>query len=271
MANYADYVEKDGLQEEIEDAAANQQQREDEGVQIPDRFRGKTKADIAASFVELEKAYSRQGNDLGALRRTVDQMLELQSQAQDASPEQGSTADPVTVDDLYEDADANIRRAAREEVSSEIKELKDELEDLRRDKALSGLNAKFPTWQQDAQSPEFLNWVQENDYRARLAVQADSNFDFDAAEILLGMYYDTNSQATEVVEETVDASTEQQFRDATLESTSPPPTELVDTYSRFELMEKRLAAKRGDLKAERWLAANSESIHKAYEEGRIVD
>lgn len=271
MANIADYIEKDkDLESEIQDAAEAQDQRDEDGFKIPDRFRKKTKADIAASYVELEKAYSQQGNDMGTLRQTVDQMLELQSQTQSTSPEQDSTADPVTVDDIYEDADGNIRRVARDEVSNEIDELKTEVQGLKRDKALASLNTKFPDWQTLAQSPEFMNWVRDSDYRARLAVQADQNFDFDAAEVLLGMYYDSNAPKQEQeIEPEVDNS--QQLRDAMLESTSPPPTELVDTFSRYELMEKRIASKRGDLKAERWLAANAESIANAYAEGRIVD
>lgn len=272
MANIADYIEKDeSLESEIQEAADKQDQRDDEGFQIPDRFRKKTKADIAASYVELEKAYSQQGNDLGSLRTTVDKMLELQSQTSSTSPEQDSTADLVTVDDLYEDADGNIRRVAREEASNEVEALKTEVEVLKRDKALSALNTKFPDWQSLAQSPEFMNWVRENDYRSRLAVQADQNFDFDAAEVLLGMYYDTNAPTEQEVVETPEVDNSQQLRDAMLESTSPPPTELVDTFSRFDLMEKRIASKRGDRKAERWLAANAESIANAYAEGRIVD
>jgi hypothetical protein len=56
-----------------------------------------------------------------------------------------------------------------------------------------------------------------------------------------------------------------------LETGSPDAADIEETYSRHDLMEARLAAKRGDLKAERWLKSHSASIADAYEEGRIVD
>lgn len=265
MAKYADYVKTD-LDDEIVDAQAAADARQAEET-IPDRFKGKSKAEIAASFVELQALNSKQANDLGTMRKSVDQLLELQSQ-QAVSPEPEVTAPKVTVDDLYDDADGNIRRIAREESSNRIDALEQKLADRDAHDGLAVITSKFPNWRTDAQDPEFLDWVREKRSRVML-IQAADQLDFEAAEELLGSYYDSKAPAK--ADETNDADTQQALRDATLESGSPAPTDLVDAYSRSELMETRISANQGNQKAQRYLAAHAESIAQAYAEGRIVD
>ncbi len=270
MAKYEDYV-KD-IEGEIGDAqeASNQRARDAEtGRFIPDRFKNKSIEDVIQSYEELEKLNSRQSQDLGAMRKTVDELLDIQKQqASSPAPEPSK---PVSVDDLYEDADGNIRRVVREEASNEIEALKSELNTLRVERRVAQIDDKFPNWREKAQAPEFLDWVRESPYRVRMVQEADAG-DFDAAEEILGMYYE-HSQRSETQDQ--QAQERRQATDnlnaAMLESASPATPQLEDTYSRNDLMEARLAAKRGDLKAERWLQAHADSIAIAYEEGRIVD
>lgn len=264
MAEYNDYVD-DGIGNEIDDAAANQQARDAQGRFIPERFRGKDISDVVQSYEELEKLNSRQAQDLGDMRRTVDQLLELQTQS---SPVEETTAVPMTADEFYENPDDTIRRVAREETSNEVKDLKDELTQLRLERKFEELEGKFPEWHVKSNSPEFAEWTKNSPYRTRIAQDAAQG-NFDAAEEILGMYYDSEVTA-EATEEVVVADNEQ-LRNAMLESGGPAPVQLVDEYSRYDLLEKRMAAKRGDLKAERWLSAHADSIAIAYAEGRIVD
>lgn len=266
MASYKDYV-KDEIDNEIADANAAANARDEKGPEIPDRFKGKSKAEIAASFVELQALNSRQANDLGSMRKTVDQLIELQSQQSNSPDTEEETAAPVTVDDLYDDADGIIRRLVREESSDRIDALEKALQSQVSNTGVAALTEKYPTWKTDAQDPEFLAWVREKRSRIML-IQAADALDFEAAEELLGSYYESKAPAQD---ETDDAETQQQLRDATLESGSPAPTDLVDTYSRHELMQKRIAAKQGHLESEAWLAAHATSITTAYAEDRIVD
>lgn len=175
----------------------------------------------------------------------------------------------MSVDDLYEDADGNIRRVVREEALSEIEELKTELNNMRLQTRLGQLHEKFPDWQTKVTTSEFQTWVQESPYRVRMVQDADAG-DLDAAEEVLGMYYD-NLTGTQEEDPSAVRETAGRLQDAMLESSSPPQAEMVDTYSRSELLERRLAAKKGDLSAERWLRAHGPAISLAYEEGRIVD
>lgn len=261
MAKYEDYLES-----EINEAAANQRERDEKGRFIPDRFKGKDITDVIKSYEELEKLNSRQAQDLGTMRQQVDQLLAAQQTASSPTPEPSK---PVSVDDLYEDADGNIRRVVREEALGEITQLKQELQNMRLQTRLGQIESKYPDWQTKVAEPDFKAWVQESPYRVRMVQEADSG-DFDAAEEVLGMYYDS-IQESRGEQERANRQNESRLRDAMLESSSPPQAEMVDTYSRSELLEKRLAAKKGDLVAERWLRAHGPAISEAYAEGRIVD
>jgi hypothetical protein len=259
MAKIEDYIEQ-----EIDDAATQQRARDEKGRFVPERFRGKDITDVIQSYEELEKLNSRQSQDLGMMRQQVDQLLEAQAVA--SSPAQ-EPSKPVSVDDLYEDADGNIRRVVREEALSEVDALRKELNDMRLEKVLDQIDEKFPNWREKVQDPEFLDWAKESPYRVRMVQDADRG-DLDAAKEVLGMYYES---LTDGAKASKDAQHQQQLRDATLESSSPAQAEMVDTYSRNDLMDKRIAAKAGDLSAERWLQVHGEAIAIAYEEGRIVD
>lgn len=264
MAKYEDYV-KDDLENEIEDAAEQTAQRE-EASTIPERFKGKTAEEIAQSYIELEKLNSRQAQDLGALRKSVDQLLTLESPKERAGAE-ATSKKPLSVDDIYEDPDKAIRKVVQEESAERIEALERELQQTRFQRGLQEFGKQFPNWKEDVKDPAMLNWIQAKPYRVRLAAAADRG-DLGAAEELFGTYYDTQKK---VVTEEKKKERKQKVQAAGLESSGASVPETVERYSRSALMEKRIAAKRGNDAAERWLAAHSESIRQAYAEGRVDD
>lgn len=264
MAKYEDYV-KDDLSTEIEDASTQSEQRQEEAT-IPERFRGKSPEEIARSYTELEKLMSKQAQDLGTMRKTVDELLALKlpSDVQGAQP----SKKPLSSDDLYENPDESIRRVVKEESADRIAQLEQELQKERINKALERLTSQFPTWQQDVRSPEMINWIHEKPYRVRLARAADAG-DMDAAADLFGSYYDSKPKPAK--EKETRADKKRRVQDASLETSGAGVPETVETYSRSGLMEKRIAAKRGDAAAQRYLDAHAQSIQQAYAEGRVVD
>ncbi len=270
MAKYEDYAS--GLEQEIDNAAKQSDQRARDvntGRFIPERFKDKSVEDVIQSYEELEKLNSRQSQDLGAMRKTVDQLLEIQTQ-QVSSPAV-EPSKPLSVDDLYEDADGNVRRVAKEEVSYEVAELRKELDELRVERAMSKLENEFNDWQKEVAKPEFSTWVNESPYRQRMYQRADGG-DFDAAEEILGMYYDhSRIQESDQQHQHEQSRQRRDLQDAVLETSSPEAPTSDESYSRYDLMEARIAAKRGDSKAERWLAAHADAIARAYEEGRVID
>jgi hypothetical protein len=264
MAKYSDYV-KDEIDSEIEDASDQSEQRQ-EGAAIPERFKGKTVEEVAQSYSELEKLNSRQAQDLGALRRSVDELLALKSPTSDTRAE-ATSKKPITVDEIYENPDEVIRKVVKEESNERIEQLERELYNGKVEKAMAAFTTRYPTWQDDVKDPAMLNWIKERPYRVRLAQAADQG-NIDAADELFGTYYDTQKK---VVTEEKKRERKQKVQAAGLESAGAGVPETVERYSRSALMEKRIAAKRGNAEAERWLNAHGDSIQQAYAEGRVVD
>lgn len=266
MAKFADYVEKQQDQLEI-----------DAGVKldIPEsvvkRFDGKSREEIMKSFAELEQFSSRQGNDLGALRKTVDQLLELQSQQTEAPvQEEEDLPNGITTDDLYDDPDRAVTGVVKRESKktlSKVEKLEEQLQTLSIEKEMNKLNSKFDGWQDEINTPEFVNWVTASGYRQRQFVAANQ-YDWDAANDLLEAWYERKNGLRQSQQR---QNREKEFQAATLESSSPPGADIVETYSRTELLEKRIAAKAGNREAQRWLAQHGPSITAAYSEGRITD
>lgn len=265
MAQFKDYV-KDQLEEEIEQAGEAAEERREQADGIPERFKGKSAEEIAKAYAELEKLNSRQAQDLGTMRKTVDELLTLQSRESE-SPAAKEPPKPVTVDDLYENTDEAIRRVAREESSGRVEELERQLQQMKRESLLNNFSKEHPGWQETVQSPEFVEWVKESPYRLRLVKDADS-YDLEAADTLLSLYDESKNRVAKAESKQKQRAA---IKNATLESSSPSSPDLVETFSRIDLMEKRIAAKNGDMKAERWLKSRADAIAAAYAEGRLVD
>jgi hypothetical protein len=272
MAKYSEYVEKvqkDALEAEIDHAAAEHASRQDaepdNSFAMPERFKDKSPEEIARSYVELEKTFSRQGQTIGELRKAVDQFWDLKSQreTEKETPQEA----PITVDDLYENPDEAVGRAAEKRVSGRIEALERELAQARIQSRVDSLGEKFPGWQDETKTPEFQNWISESPYRARLAAAADA-YDMDAAEEVLGLYYEVRG----VRSAEADQRRNRQLDQASLEAGGGPhQPKSAAKFSRAELMQKRVAAMHGDQEADMWLRANREEIAIAYEEGRVID
>lgn len=271
MARYEDYVKEleqaqnDPLEQEIQEAAADTAERVE--LQVPEsvlkRFEGKTQEEVLNSYYNLEQKLSEQGHKMGELRKNFDEYILLQSQPSEPEPE----LDPVSVDDLYDNPEAVISDVVERKTKDKLSKLEDELQAVRRERALAEFERNHPKARELAASPDFIDWVQGSPYRLRLAQQADS-FDLDAAEELFGLYEDSTSAHSKAA---TAAQRDKQLREATLESSSPATPSLDEVWSRAEIIDRKLRAKLGDQDSQVWLRKNNEAIAIAYEEGRVVD
>lgn len=271
MAKYEDYVKTDEIDGEIEQAAAATEERKLEGVpeSVISRFEGKDVEEVLRSYAELEKAYSKQGQKHGELRKSFDEFIALQSQASVASSEPEPEAEPITADDLYEDPETAVSRIVDKATGNRIKKLEESLEQTVVEKRLNRLNEQFGNWQETVASEEFSEWIQEKPYRAKLAQQANA-FDFDAAEEILGMYADLRGAKQEASQDE-EVSRQKALEDAQLETATPEAPVSDEVISRTFIIQTKLAAKQGNQEARAWLASNKGEIERAYAEGRVVD
>jgi hypothetical protein len=266
MASFKDYM-KDGneaLDDEINQASSAQEERVTIGIpeSVISRFDGKSQEEVLRSYAQLERAYSQQGNKMGELRQSFDQYVTLQSKSEPA-PEYK----PVTADDMYEDPENAVARVVERTTGDKLKELEVELGKVKTERRVSEFERKFPNAREIAESDDFAAWIHGSPYRARLAQNAD-RYDFEAAEELFSLYNDSTQSKVDTKATT---KRNKQLRDASLESSSPESAKLDDVFSRSDIIDAKLAARRGVGDAQTWLKKHAEAIAIAYEEGRVVD
>lgn len=269
MAKFADYVSKQD--QEINTEIQESVEKRNIPESVVKRFDGKSVEDILESYSNLEQEFSRRSNETAELRRTVDSLVNLQLTSSNTPRQEAAVpSKPITVDDLYADPNSAIKQAVDplvRESTNRMDSLEKSIGEMNVRARLADLTAKYPEWRSDVQTSEFRSWVTESPARGRLAGTADRG-DIDAANDLFELWYSHRNLEQQVSQR---VQREQQFNAASLETNSPGTINVAEPVSRSMLMDKRLAAKRGDRTAERWLKAHADSIAIAYEEGRLVD
>ena len=183
--------------------AATEPKQEDE---IPEKYRGKTPAQIAKMHMEAEAVLGRQGSELGELRKMADAYIRqnLQTKPSNSAPPKG---EPTETDDS--EFFANPKQAV-----SKLLEQHPALQQLRaahladqKAKAKAAFNEKHSDYKEIMADPEFHNWVTASKVRTRLLMAADRAYDVDAADELFSTWKElrgvkakrateTNEQAT---------------------------------------------------------------------------
>lgn len=276
MARYEDYAkahlerqerEQAELGKEIAEAKEQQTQRQEtpapSGFEMPERFKGKSPEEVAQSYVELEKAYSRQGNDLGEMRKLVDTLA--QTNTTTVTPtEPEPKVEPISTDDLWNDPNEAIHSAVdASPAMKRVAELEAKLAETQRDNAIRAFKEQHPNYNTVVASPEFQNWVNERPERLEALHRADSQWDLSTADVLL-----TAFEQEQKVKELESRGT---FAAATTESPggNEPPVEA--TFSRSEWVRKMIRAKQGDLEAEDYIKRNSAAYTKALSTNNVRD
>jgi len=258
MAKYEDYVhlaqksnEENAVDNEIIQASEQQEERE---TSTPD-------TDWQKRYKDLEVAYSRQGQQLGDYRQLVDGYVETFSTPEDEAADSQEVS-PITPDDIYENPDEAVRRAVDSHPAiKRAQELEKELEQTRREAIMAEFNTRHPDFQETVKTPEFANWITEDQTRLELIKRAD-NFDMVAADALFTMYEAMN--ATPVVS---DAELDQ----VSLESGSGAEAPAPETYSRREMLQIMTRAKQGDRAADDYYKAHAKSYRDALQAGNVRD
>lgn len=170
-------------EEQVEEAEELTQDNDPED-DIPEKYRGKSAAEIAKMHMEAEKALGRQGGEVGELRKIVDDFVKVQLEAKTA-PEQPKEEVDEEVD-WYLDPQKAVEKAIANH--PKLKEAEQMSAEMRRSKALNELGQKHPDYLDVLQSPKFVEWVQGSRVRQQLLAQADQNYDVEAADELLSVW-----------------------------------------------------------------------------------
>lgn len=218
---------------------------------IPEKYQGKSVEDIIKMHQESEKQNSRLGNELGDSRKLVDQVLQRELANQQ----------PVQIEEEL-DWDFAPQEAASKYVQQEVGAVKQELNQIKQETALSQFMAKHPNANEDSNSPEFIEWANSSPYRAGLLAKQRDGIDFLAAEELLSGWEEVK-QSSQVTAEASEAKRKEDLKAASMEKGASTGGSRKKTWSRKYIIDLQLHDKAT-------YNAHKDEIMAAYREGRVT-
>ena len=149
---------------------------------LPEKYRGKTAAEIARMHRELEQRMGQQSQEVGELRKAFDEMVKTSIAAQ------SSAAPEAEVDDIDFFADPKAAVARAVENHPTLKQAQAVAVEMAKSQSLAKLQAAHPDMKEVLAKSDFREWVNQSPYRQQMYAQADQNYDFGAANELLTLY-----------------------------------------------------------------------------------
>jgi hypothetical protein len=224
--------------------------------EIPDKYRGKSAEDLVRMHQEAEKLLGRQSSEVGELRQVVDSYIQTQLSNQQA-PQQQETVDEV---DFFSDPEEAVKRAI--DNHPKIREAENISKQYQKTTALSQLQQDHPDMQNILTDDKFAEWIKGSKIRTQLYVQADKQYDYEAAHELFTLW----KERKQVVQQTANAEKQgrkQAVKNASTGSASgSSETKTRKIYRRADIIKLM----RTD--PERYQSLSDE-IMKAYQEGRV--
>ena len=225
-------------------------------AEIPNKYKGKSAEDLVRMHQEAEKLLGRQSSEVGELRQVVDSYIQTQLSNQQA-PQQQETVDEV---DFFSDPEEAVRRAI--DNHPKIKEAESISKQYQKTTALSQLQKDHPDMQSILTDDKFAEWIKGSKIRTQLYVQADKQYDYEAAHELFTLW----KERKQVVQQTANAEKQgrkQAVKNAsTGAATGSSETKTRKIYRRADIIKLM----RTD--PERYQSLSDE-IMKAYQEGRV--
>lgn len=254
MATLID-IEDNGRQEDEDntvelDSVDSQEQPTEED--IPDKYRGKSAADLVRMHQEAERMLGRQSGEVGELRKVVDEFVMSQS-----------TKKEETVDeeiDYFSDPEKAIQQAIEKHPA--VQEAQKASLNMKKTSAQAMLKNKHPDMADILTDEKFVNWVGESQFRTNLLRQADRNFDYEAADEIFSLWKDRQS----LIGQTVNA--EKSSRNASVRAASTGGASGTSESSSKKIFRRADIIKLMKNDPDRY-SAMSEEIMLAYQEGRV--
>lgn len=241
---------------ETEESAPNADTQSPEGG-LPDKYQGKSIADVAKMHQELEQRFGQQGNEVGQLRRTLDEFIlkSLDKENTQAQPEE----EPV---DYFADPDRAVDSAIKK--SPDVKRALAAAERTEKMMVQNELTRRHSDYQDVLQSAEFQKWVGGSKIRQRMLVEADQNYDVEAADELFSEWKQLNKKVAEDVVENEATARKSDVKKASTGSArgNPSGRSSAKIFRRADIVE---LIKTNPAKYE----ALAPELRKAYAEGRV--
>jgi len=222
---------------------------------IPEKYQGKSTAEIVRMHQEAEKLLGKQSSEVGDLRKVVDDYI--QTQLTDTET-QATNADEEV--DFFSDPDKAVERAINNH--PKIKEAESISNQYRQSTAMATLQTKHPEMQGILQDAKFAEWIKGSKIRQQLFVQADQQYDYDAADELFSLWKERQQVVTQT------AANEKQQRKQSVKSASTGNARGSGEQRAKKVYRRADIIKLMRTDPDRYQALSNE-IMQAYKEGRV--
>lgn len=172
----AENEEYQSLTETLEAASEPEQTAVEDDDDIPEKYKGKSAAELVRMHQEAEKMAGRQGNEVGELRKLVDEFIVNKSAAK--APQQEEVTDLDFLEKPNEALDKKL------ENHPALKAAREATEKLTKMEARDKIFATHPDAMDIVNDTGFQEWVGKSQARTKKLQRADAEFDFDAADDL---------------------------------------------------------------------------------------
>ena len=247
----------DNIENEVDEIQNQPEQpQEEEQPTIPDKYQGKSLEQVVQMHQEAEKLLGRQSSEVGELRKVVDDFIQNQTQQQ--APQQ--YVEPEDDIDYFTDPQAAVNRAI--ENHPKIREAQEYTAQYKKQTSLAMLNTKHPEMQSILQDPKFAEWIKASKIRTQLFVEADQQYNAEAADELFTLWKERKNIAQQT------AAVEKQSRKQQLKAANTGSTQGSAEGSRRKVYRRADIIKLMKNDPDRYQALSDE-IMAAYAEGRV--
>ena len=232
-----------------------QEQETTEEPEIPQKYQGKSTAEIVRMHQEAEKLLGKQSSEVGELRKVVDDYI--QTQLSEQAPQQSEPEEEI---DFFSEPDKAVARAI--DNHPKIKEAEKISNQYRQSTAMAELQRRHPDMNEILQNDKFVDWIKGSKIRQQLFVQADQQYDYEAADELFTLW----KERQQVVGQT--AATEKNQRKKAVKAASTGNVRGSGEQSAKKVYRRSDIIKLMKEDPERYMSLSNE-IMAAYADGRV--
>ena len=224
---------------------------------VPEKYKGKSTAEIVRMHQEAEKLLGKQSGEVGELRSVVDSYI--QTQLDSTTPQQAQKTEDEDID-FFSDPDKAVERAIANHPS--IKKAEASNLNNQRQAAQSKLQSRHPDMNEIVQDGKFVDWIKSSKIRTQLFAQADRQYDYEAADELFTNWKERQGVVAQA------ASTEKDTRKAAVKSASTGTARGTGEQRAKKVYRRSDIIKLMKTDPDRYMSLSDE-ITQAYAEGRV--
>jgi len=186
--DYNEETQFASLDEANKDEVSTEEESSNQGTEvevdndIPEKYRDKEIKDIVAMHQNAEKLLGKQSQEVGELRKVVDDFI----QSQTVAKQQAQEEDAIDDLDFFEDPKKAVRQLLDSHPS--VKQSQKMMAQISKQEALSTLKTAHPDYQKIVADDKFKEWVTSSKIRTELLRKADVEYDFESANELFSLW-----------------------------------------------------------------------------------